>query len=492
MAPAGRAQDTVILVDHSGSMAPYCQEGWTKRLTDQLLTAAGQNGGAQLAGFSQSTFPLSSTSAPEFCATSGATHLNSALASSLGSYGQIWLLTDNQLVEPGAQIQDFYSTLQSDRVQEYHVFPLVHTPGQPGLLVYAISTLPPYPNPRLAQQVAAFLDGASPEDKLADLVMKPLGENVIEVTVTGGDKLQAFEEGQVLKFKSMVQIGPKFNHLYFQPSRARGSTIANPFREQPCLKLERSESSISPEEVETVQPKVYEVTVDFGRVTLDSSRFSCIWHAAFGGRSHEVAEIQTPISIFVPRQHYRLSDRFLADFTAADPADAKKTGKIAYLAKLPDFLAPTETVVPVRVPHQVRVTYSSKWAFLLFALASGILAILTLGVRTIARAFSEAGPAVRAVEKNGSVLRAEVKQGSVLVSGHPVGRLAGKVFTPAPGIRLDPPASSASIQSPTPISLTLNDGSTVYLTFGRGSTSVVRPPGAPPAGKPASIKLTKR
>jgi hypothetical protein len=304
------------------------------------------------------------------------------------------------------------------------------------------------------------------------LIMKPLGENVIEVQVPQGTKKE-IEAGEVLAFKTTVTIGPKFSHLFFERSPAENVQIENPFLGQSCLVSEKQVGEISPDLVQTRQRSEYILNVDFGKVSFRPT-FACIWRAAFE-RSRESSAIEAPIKIRVPRQNFRLSPEFVNEYTASNEAEAKATGKIAGLQHLPEFLAPAETTVPVRIPMQVVVMYPFWPALVVFGGGLGLLVALVFLVGAIAPIFS-ASMKVSACDESDRRLPAGVRSGAVLVSGHIVGRVAGTLFTPAPGVDLEGGTENASIAMP--IMCTLADGSRIKLIFGERSKPSGRQPAA--------------
>ena len=240
------AGKTLLLIDNSGSMGPNYPE-LARKLGEMMHTGAGalQNEKIDIALFNIRVIPINDFSSPEFYAHDD-TLLNDALTHQLGEYDRIWLLTDNvQDVGGNQDMASFYSTLRSAGIKGFYVFPYKQEGGREGLLIYAINTRDGKDAfASLAKQVEAFQRESEQKSEqkrkgVTALIMKPLGENVIDVQVTQGPKFEQFAAGDTLAFQQTVTIGPKFSHLFFEPSPAENVRIESPFVEQSCLLSEK-------------------------------------------------------------------------------------------------------------------------------------------------------------------------------------------------------------------------------------------------------------
>lgn len=480
------ASDTLVLIDRSGSMKRYYESGLVRNIVDRIERGSSAVEHPDLAMFDVKVVRIPNLDSPDFTFTHNDTYLTDALSEAVRDHKRVWVLTDNVQDEAGSQdMTNFYKLLQSDRIRFIYLFPLRQQPGSQGLLIYAIST---ESSPEALEREVAAFRSATTDLQLSELPMKPLGENVIKVELAAKEPSFRFDEGQVLRFGSRVRIGPKFPHLYFEASQAHGGNLRSPFRESSCLVSEKSESSISPEMVQTSEIRDYQVTVNFGRVKLRRS-FRCIWQAAFN-RSHESQEIQTPIEIHVPQANFRLADSFLTGFTAKTPSEALETGKIAGLQRLPEFLAPSETIVPVRIPAGISVSYPSWPALVLIALGALFVLLALLLLRALAAAISKAGAAdIWAEDEHGVPVPAELKKDEVWLARKMVGTKANQHFRPAPGIRLDPPAQLASILLP--ITVLFTNGSRIRFGVGKRPIASAAGMGARSSG-PKAVILKKR
>jgi hypothetical protein len=492
LAAESRPADTILLIDRSGSLRPYYQSGEVRSLARRLAAACESTGRLDLAVFDTEFTPITSLDSPDFAERGRDTQLHGALLQARGKYAQIWLLTDNvQDVAGDKDMTRFYEALKEHGIRHVYVFPLLHQPPPeaPGLLIYAISTRDD--SSRLQKQIAAFRQTTGDLQQLSELLMKPLGENSIEVEVLGQPKPLKFAEGSALRIEDNIRIRAKFPHLYFETSPAQGGQAASPFVGDSCLVAEKNDSEIFPRSVQTQNAAEYRVKADFGRVHLKTT-LPCIWQAGFQ-RSRESGEIETPIIIRVPQRNLRLSPAFLRRFTAADEQEARQTGKIAGLQHLPEFLAPQETIVPIRIPHQVTVTYP-PWPAIFLTLAGTALAGLVGLLIYLAVKSLPARRQLYAEDEQGRPLPAELRGNQVIVSGRQVGRLASGSFVPVGGTKLEPEAPLAAIRGP--LLCVLPDGNRIRLFFEGHRAQAARAgagAGTPSAPGPRPpVKLIKR
>jgi hypothetical protein len=458
-AGAAHAADSVILIDHSGSMVSYYRADMMRPLITRIIAASTSSTRPDLVLFAEQTTRIDGLDAPNFNQPKGDTNLRAALDHAL-RYSRIWVVTDNvQDVDGSHDMSAFYTALQQPRVRDVVVFPLLQKElSSAGLLIYAISTVSSS-EPIDAEVVRFKQSGGGSE--MTELLMKPLSMNAIVVTQDDKDRPLAFTEGDHLYFESRVRIGARYPHLYFERSPARGAQSVSPFAGERCLVSEKNEAKIDPSYVQTSTEGVYKVSVDFGRVRLRRT-LGCYVEAAFG-RSSVSEEIVTPVQIEVPRGNLRLSNAYLAKFTASTPAEAKQTGRVFGFGRLPEFLAEPVTLVPLKLPRRVRITYRPWPAIALLLAAIAIVAAAGFGGRAAYAALTNRGTSVTAQTLTGRKLEAAVRRGDVVVSGRVVGRINGVDFRPTSGVRLDPEALAAPLNAP--MTCILTDGARVVLTF---------------------------
>ncbi|HKV91293.1 MAG TPA: hypothetical protein VJW20_01960 [Candidatus Angelobacter sp.] len=481
------AGDTGVLLDRSGSMKPHYQSGLMHTLASRLVQAASSPGRPDIDLFDEGiTAHIKDLDSADFNYTNKNTYLNDSLTKELEGHARVWLLTDNvQDTGNSHDMADFYSTLHSEAVRRVYIFPLRQPQGEhQGLLIYAISTQEN--DTTLEQQVAAFR-GLMKDKQISELIMKPLGENTIEIKLIEPAATKRFKEGEPLKFSSRVSIGPKYPHLYFESLPVTGMNLETPFRGTTCLTAERHVSSIDPERIQTREAANYVISVDFGRVRLKRS-LSCIWEAAFE-RSHETEEIDTPLVVKVPREKFRLSQKFLQEYTANDEQEAQATGKIAGLQELPSYLAPPETIVPIRVPTKIIVDYPFWPTLLVFLLLAGVVFIGYLAIKFLG-GISFTREEVHAETFEGKPLPAAVKSGEVSVAGKRVGTVQSGIFRPLLPAKLSPYRAEAPISAP--ITCIAGDGSQFRLIFGANSNKSQDRPKTQSASAGPRIELKKR
>jgi len=379
---AAFAQRTVALIDGSGSMVPYYNSQLVYRLAESITSAAGT---ADLALFHTSVVKLDDLNHLRRIKPGGNTYLTDALNAQKSMYQVIWIVTDNVQDTGGPSetrndMANFYRALQDPQVQFIYVFPLRQPAGTPGLLVYAIATTPD--SVAVDKQTSRFLE-LTKDLRLTQVLMKPLGENAIDVDAIESKAPLSFRTGDVLALENRVLIGPKFPHLYFDSSPARGTKVASPFQHNSCLVPEKGESSISPEFVQTESTGEYRVAIDFGRVTLKPT-MECWFQAAFG-RAAESEEIQTPIEIQVSGRSLQLSKAFLDEYAADSPEQAKTTGRIHGIRSVPGFVAPEVIHVPLRIPQKVNIRYPQLPGVLLLGGFAVIAGSTVFGTRVLIR-----------------------------------------------------------------------------------------------------------
>ncbi len=480
-----RSSQTYVLIDRSGSMKDHYKETpdhsppLVRELAESMIVAASAYQKPEIAVFDSTVVPLASLDdADKFKAIGQNTLLTSALTTALHGHRHVWLVTDNvQDVGGDEDMSNFYALLRSPQITSIHIFPVLESSNlhQQGVLVYAISTADHDEN--FDREVAAFDTALASRPRLSelhvkDLLMKPLGENAIQEKAEEDSTPLQFHEGEPLVLTTSVRIGPRFPYLYFESSPVTGAdssdggdTQNNPFRDSPCLIAEKNVASVNPNKVRTDNADVYKVNIDFGHVHLKRS-LGCIWSAAFV-TSQVSKQIETHLTIRVPKENFRFTPAFIEEFTADTEQAAKDTGKIAGLRPLPGELADAQTVIPISVPISVVILYPSWPGLLLITL--GILFIAAIiGIIFAAKNLAKGKGGVTVQLEGGPVLQARVKDHTLYVENRAIGQVDDRSqFTPALGVRLDGGTRTASTLNP--FRCILADGRRIIITFGKNA-----------------------
>jgi len=174
-----------------------------------------------------------------------------------------------------------------------------------------------------------------------------------------------------------------------------------------------------------------------------------LWKAAWV-KSSEDATLQLSFVIHVPQKNFRLRPKFLQEFNAATLEDAKDTGKVYAVDRLPSLLSEAVTAVQVTSPVVFRVRYPSYPTFLwlaMFALMGLLIAGIFVGVKRTAAIAMRGSWDVEAKTQAGVSLGGGVeKNGNVTVQRDIVGRVEQNDFAPAAGARIvQPPVAKVRL-----------------------------------------------
>lgn len=444
---------TALLMDHSGSVRPYYDNGLFAALGDEVVKAAGETGTVQLFAFDSTVRPASSLPALMNDRNLGAnTFLDRAVQEAINRQCEIaWMITDNIQDNPrdpeAGNTAAFYAILRGQAVRRVVVMPLLQPPGQSGVAVYAI-LFSSAAEKAFETQVASIKERLRGHYKTEALRMKPLDRNTVEVLVEGapaGKQPPTFEEGKDLTVTLEVRFRSRFEHLKIVDSHIQAAHVTPEFAPESLLRPERRETTITPDRVAALDPhgdtaQVYRVDVNMGKVRLKKDLKS-LFQAGWGGKSVETVALRLPLVIEVPQQNFRLRDSFIDQYHAPSIGAAKLSGKIYALETLPVLLADAQTNVATEIPVSFRVRYPWYPAVITLALILLLLAAAAGVVWAILRAAGSLKPkkkwSVTATDEYGQELPATLREDhEVLVDGDQAGSIQGNTFVPAAGAEL--------------------------------------------------------
>jgi len=171
--------------------------------------------------------------------------------------------------------------------------------------------------------------------------------------------------------------------------------------------------------------QVYKIDVDLGKLRLRNDPAS-LWKAAWV-KSSEDATLQLSFVIQVAQKNFRLRPKFLQEFNSATMQDAKNTGKVYAIDRLPSLMSEAVTAVQVTTPVVFRVRYPSYPTFLWLAMFGfiGLTIIgLSVAVKRAAAVAMRSSWDVEARTQGGAPLDSAVENGNILVQRDIVGRVS--------------------------------------------------------------------
>jgi hypothetical protein len=483
------AAPQLLLVDRSGSMAPYVQDGVLFDLVQKVRQACREQGPLDEAVFATKVLPVPAADSPVTPQEVGGhwTYLDEAANHALrGGYQLFWLITDNVQEEPGSpeagQTEKFYGILRSRRIRRVVIFPILHVPGRRGLAVYAVLLSPGW-RERLSAQLGRFQSLAQ-SYQAEPLLMKPLDREAFEVEyldLPGQQKKKiTHQTGQQVRQEFRVRFRSRYGHLCIQNAEIRQATEEElktawaekilDFGPGSLLQPERLKVTATPSRLDAICPgqqsASHAVEVDFGRVRLRPS-LRGIWLAATG-RPRENIDFDVPLMISVQQQAFRFQSSFLSKYHANSLPEAAQTGKVYGIQGLPSLLAESETHIYAGVPLQFQVTYPWWPAVLLAAVFLAAVAVLFYTVRGIYRGWRRPSPwQVQAVQDEREIPARIDQEGTVMVGERTVGYLRDDRFEKAPGIHIDSGAAG-QIRDGKTLWLVLPGSQRTKVTFFRG------------------------
>lgn len=490
--PAYSGAPQALLVDCSGSMRPYYQEGLIADLSATLLEALRAEGEVSAFAFSTTVSPLPQVAQLANLAFGKSTYLDRAIDKAMALHSPIaWMITDNIQDQPGAKevgnTEVFYQRLRSQAVKKVTIFPLRQPPGRAGIVIYAL-LLDEAAQEQYEKGLAGFKRRAGQILHTDPLRMKPLDKDTVQINfvranVSPKGSIVLYQAGKPVRERLEIRFKSRFDHLEISDAQIRVVEGKARFDSESLLVPERRVITITPQRVwkltagdETDQ--VYVVDIDLGRLHLKHDLAS-IWRAAWG-KSGEEAELKLAFVIEVPQQNFRLSKQFLQTYYAPSPVDASATGRIYALDQLPKLMSERLTEVRVESLLRFRVGYpwwpSLVWILLLLA-GAGLVVLLILILRKVSFARTKEWD-VAAESDRGATLECQVDRGNVSVQRDVVGVIERNKFVPIKGVVLE----GGAVEAPISAGLRLK-----IEAFRRPMVLVFREKRAAPQAAPADI-----
>ncbi len=454
----GQAQRQALFLDRSGSMKPYYENGLIQAIVQPLDSATTGSGSLAVYAFSTDVSPQRTLAQIETMPFGSFTFLDKVIdACERQRLPLAWIVTDN-IEDTGAagNTERFYARLRSDSVRRITVFPVLAPRGKPGLVVYALLFDPAadalYNG--MLQGFAARGAGVLHTDPLR---MKPVDRDTVEVTTQslapltrrGGPKV--YDTGVPLRESVEVRFRSKFDHIRIVDSTLRVPPSAPRFQPDSLLVPERGAIAITPDRIRSLGPgdetaQVYRLTVDLGSVHLKNS--PAAWWQAAWSKPNEEAELDARFVIDVPQENFRLSPKFLTDYSAATIDVARETGKVYALDHLLSSVNSQHVLIQVDSPLFFKISYPSWPAILflaLFALAAGLLILLVVFGRRLLPVRHRAWT-VAATGRGGNELDARIEAAQVIVAGEAIGRIERNRLFALPPARFDKQPDGFALQ----------------------------------------------
>ncbi len=445
-----------LYVDRSGSMRPYFGSGLIRSILDPLRTAVG--GPLAEYAFSTEVAPVPNLDAIDALPFGNLTYLDRVITSSERQHTPIsWIITDNiEDTGEAGNTERFYAALRGAEVRRVTVFPILSAPGHPGLLVYAL-LFDPASDAVYERTLTAFARSGAGVLRTQPLRMKPVDRDTVEVTSRslapltrrGGPKV--YDTGTPIVQAAEVRFKSRFDHIEIVDSALRVLDAAPSFGPGSLLEPERRQLAITPDRIRALLPgdettQVYKLSVDLGKLSLKHN--PAAWWKAAWGASGEEAALDLKLGIDVPQQNFRLTPRFLNQYSASTVEAARATGKVYAIDRLLADVNGAETLIQVDTPLYFRVNYPAWPAVLfigLFVLALAVLAGLVLfGRRLLPRRRREWTVAAEAIA--GYPLSARMDGDRVLVEGENVARIEKDRILPVAPARFEGGAGSVAIE----------------------------------------------
>ena len=487
---------SAVLIDRSGSMKPYYQDHIVRQLSDTLLEALrAQGGDVAVYAFSERAQRVKGLEDVEQLPFGDSTMLDKALDRAVQDGVEIvWMITDNIQDSPGStdtgDTEQFYKKLRSDAVEKVTIFPLRQPPGRPGLVVYALLKKDG-DSDLYERELAGFHSRAAGILHTDALRMKPLDRDTVGISwvranVNPRTTLITYDTGKPVKEIIEVKFKSKFDHIEITDSSIDVAKREASFGKDSLIYPEKHNIDISPRTVEKLGPgdeteQVYKIDVDLGKLKLRNDLAS-LWKAAWV-RSSEDATLQLSFVIQVPQKNFRLRPKFLQEFHAGTLQDAKNTGKVYAVDRLPSLMSEAVTAVQVTSPVVFRVRYPSYPTFLwlaMFALVGLIIVGLFVGVKRATAMAMRGSWDVEAKTQAGVSLGGGVdKNGNVMVQRDIVGRVDKDDFVPAAGARIvQPPVARVRLTDGQEVSVEVSRRLVVLKFKTKRSAAAITTPAA--------------
>lgn len=471
--PAWAGPKSAVLIDRSGSMKPYYQDQIVPQLSSTLLDALRTQGDVAIYAFSERAQPVTRLEDVEQLPFGESTLLDKSLdRTTQDGVEIIWMITDNIQDPPGSKetgdTEQFYKKLRSDAVEKVTIFPLRQPAGHPGIVIYAL-LMKGGDGDVYERELAGFHSRATGILRTDALRMKPLDKDTVGISwvranVNPRTSLITYDTGKPVKELIQVKFKSKFDHIEIADSSIDVAEGEASFGKESLVYPERRRIDISPRTVERLGPgdeteQVYEIDVDLGKLKLRNDPVS-LWRAAWV-KSSEDATLQLGFIIHVPQKNFRLRPKFLQEFDAATLEEARNTGKVYAVDRLPSLMSEAVTDVQVTSPVVFRVRYPSYPTFLwlgTFALGVMILIVVVAAVKRAATIAMGSSWEVEARTQAGAPLDSAIENRDVSIQRDIVGCVERSSFIPAAGVRI--------IQPPT-AKMRLSDGLEATLEANR-------------------------
>jgi hypothetical protein len=490
---------SAVLIDRSGSMKPYYRDHVVRQLSDTLLEALrAQSEDVAVYAFSERTQRVKGLEDVEQLPFGDSTLLDKALERAVqDGIEVVWMITDNIQDAPGStdtgDTEQFYKKLRSDAVEKVTIFPLRQPAGRPGLVIYALLKKDG-DSDLYERELAGFHSRAAGILRTDALRMKPLDRDTVGISwvranVNPRTSLITYDTGKAVREIIEVKFKSKFDHIEITDSSIDVVKREASFGKDSLVYPERQNIDISPRTVERLGPgdeteQVYKIDVDLGKLKLRNDLAS-LWRAAWV-KSSEDATLQLSFVIHVPQKNFRLRPKFLQEFHAATLQQAKDTGKVYAVDRLPSLMSEAVTEVQVNSPVVFRVRYPSYPTFLwltVFALVALAIVGLFVGVKRATAMAIRGSWDVEARTQAGVSLGGSVENnGNVLVQRDIVGRVEKAHFVPAVGARIvQPPVAQVRLSDGQEVTVEVSRR-LVIMTFKakRSATATTTPAAAPP------------
>jgi hypothetical protein len=487
---------SAVLIDRSGSMKPYYLGNVVRQLSDTLLDALrAQVDSVAIYEFSERAERVTGLDAIEHSPLGNSTLLDKALDRALQDGAEIiWMITDNIQDPPGSadagDTEQFYRKLRSDVVEKVTIFPLRQPAGHPGLVIYAI--LKKDGDRELYEkELSGFHSRAAGILRTDALRMRPLdrdtiGMSWVRANVNPRTSLITYDTGTPVKETIEVRFKSKYDHIEITHSTIDVAKQQASFGKDSLVYPEKQNIEISPRTVERLGPgdeteQVYAIDIDLGKLRLRNDLAS-LWKAAWV-RSSEDATLQLNFVIQVPQKNFRLRPQFLKEFEAATLQDAKESGKVYAIDRLPSLMSESVTAVQVTSPVVFRVRYPSYPTFLWLAIFA-LIVLTIIGLFLVLKRFTTTAMRgnwdIEARTQAGMLLDGAFENGNVRIQQEIIGHVKADTFTPSTGTR---------IVQPLVAQMRLSDGEEVtieasrrlvVLKFKKKTSSVTTRTPAPP------------
>jgi hypothetical protein len=460
------AQTHTLLIDRSGSMRPFYDSGLVPQLARDITDSFTGRGPVRLYAFGTTVGQIDSLNQLLTLPWGQDTYLDRAAKRAIDDGANVvWIITDNIEDRPedgsAGNTEAFYEILRGSSVSKVVIFPLPMSPGTTGIAVYALLLANPAGSTfedAFESELQNFLKVERGERQVEALRMKPLDKDTVGVVLRNqgaAGEPKVFEEGDVVSAKVRIHFQSKFDHLKLVNTDLRAVPAEARFSDASLMAPERRSADINPKKMRDLEPgeetaEDYEVSIDLGPIRLKPGLLPLLKSGLRG----KTEEIDLPVSLLleVPASNFHFREPFLKAYHADSMEEAKATGRIYGLDKLPILLSDAATHIETEVPFHFRVKDPKRGAVAVVLAAVFGLVVLALGIFAVvmvARRIASGGhwDADVADDYGSPVKPAGLdKGGTLMVLGTPLGEIRRSTFVPADGVELiDPPDGKAPI-----------------------------------------------